>query len=141
MPFTGGIDLGRYEASEETSADSDLDTLQSALRTTYTNISYLRDREANIALLESYGKNSWLIGNSHLEDIQRRLDSELAGLKAQSEETNKARKTSQEDAQGELLGLAETWKQGIDKIIQTQLACDELEHQLQAVPTSTKSAD
>lgn len=130
-PFTGGIDLGRYEASEETSADSDVDTLKSILRTTYTNISYLRDREANIALLESYGKNSWLIGNSHLDDIQRRLEGELTNVRAQSEETNRARKMLQEDAQGELLGLAETWKQGIDKIIQTQLACDKLSQQLQ----------
>lgn len=128
--FSGGIDLGRYEASEEISADSDVEVIKSTLRTTYTNISYLRDREANIALLENYGKNSWLIGNSHLEDVQKRLDSELTSLKTQSENTNRERKTLQEDAQGELVGLAETWKKGIDKIIQTQLACDELEQQL-----------
>lgn len=103
-----------------------METLKSALRTTYANTSYLRDRESNIALLETYGKNSWLIGNSYLDDIQKRLDNELASLKTRSEDTNKARKLLQEDAQGELAGLAETWKQGIDKIIQTQLACDDL---------------
>lgn len=129
-PFAGGVDLGRYEASEDISPDSDIETLKSALRATYTNISYLRDRETNIALLEEYGKNSWLIGNSHLEDLQKRLDSELASLRSRSEETNRARKMLQEDAQGELLGLAETWKQGIDKIIQTQLASDGLQQQL-----------
>lgn len=135
QPFLGGIDLGRYEASEEISADTDSEVLKSVLRRTYTNISYLRDREANITLLESYGKNSWLIGNSHLDDIQKRLDGELTSLKTQSEEANRERKMMQEDAQGELLGLAETWKQGIDKIIQTQLACDGLKLQLEAKGT------
>lgn len=129
-PFDGGVDLGRYEASEEVSPESDIETLKSVLRTTYTNISYLRDRETNIALLEEYGKNSWLIGNSHLDDVQKRLDSELANLRTRTEETNRARKMLQEDAHGELLGLAETWKRGIDKIIQTQLASDGLEQQL-----------
>lgn len=137
-PFIGGIDLARYEASEEVSTENDIDAIKSVLRTTYTNISYLRDREANIALLESYGKNSWLIGNSHLDDIQKRLEGELASLKTQSEDTNRGRKMLQEDAQGELLGLAETWKRGIDKIIQTQLACDGLQQQLRAESSSSK---
>lgn len=126
MAGIGGIDLSRYETSEDLSPESSLESVQGALRTTYANIAYLSDRQANIALLEEYGKNSWLIGNSHLDDLQRRLDNELESVKARSEETNVARKALQEDARGELLGLTDTWKQGIDKIIQTQLATDAL---------------
>ncbi|KAK5942793.1 hypothetical protein PMZ80_005359 [Knufia obscura] len=128
--MTGGIDTSRYEPSEDLSADSNVEPVKAALRSTYANMTYLRDRQTNIALLEEYGKNAWLIGNSHLDDIQKRLDSELASLKTQTEDTNRKRKAAQEDSKGELLGLEETWKQGISRIIETQLATDQLQQQL-----------
>lgn len=93
-------------------------------------MTYLRGRQTNIALLEEHGKNAWLISNSHLDDIQKRLDSELANVKSQSEDINRARKAAQEDSKGELLGLDETWKQGISRIIETQLATDQLRQSL-----------
>lgn len=124
--MTGGIDLSRYESFSDVSADTDSETLKAALSTAYTNISYLRGRQTNIDLLEEYGKNAWLIGNSHLEDVQKRLDTELRRTKELSEDTNRARKSAQEDSKGELLGLEETWKQGIGRIIQTQIATDAL---------------
>lgn len=126
QPLTGGINLSRYESFNEVSADTDTETLKAALRLAYTNVSYLRGRQMNIALLEEYGKHAWLIGNSHLEDVQKRLDAELTRTKELSEETNRARKLAQEDSKGQLLGLEETWKQGIGRIIETQIATDAL---------------
>lgn len=126
----GGVDLTRYENSEEVSHNSNDEALQDALRTAYTNLTYLKGRQTNIGLLEDYGKNAWLIGNSHIEDIQKRLDAELATLKSSSESTNKARKASQEESRGELIGLEETWKEGIGKIIETQVATDALRQDL-----------
>ena len=125
-PLTGGVDLARYQDSEQVSEDSNADTLRQALRSAYANTTYLRGRQINIELLEDYGKNAWLIGNSQLEDVQRRLEIELTTVKSRSENTNKSRKALQEDSQGELLGLAETWKHGIGKIIETQVATDAL---------------
>lgn len=126
----GGIDRSRYESSEELSPNSNVDKVKAALRSSYAKMTYLQDRQTNISLLEEYGKNAWLIGNSHLDDIQKRLDSELASLKIQTENTNRMRKAAQEDSKGELLGLEETWKQGIGRIIETQLATDQLRQEL-----------
>lgn len=128
--IAGGIDLARYESSEDLSPDSNVESIKAALRSTYANMTYLRGRQTNIALLEEHGKNAWLISNSHLDDIQKRLDSELANVKSQSEDINRARKAAQEDSKGELLGLDETWKQGISRIIETQLATDQLRQSL-----------
>jgi len=127
---SGGIDLSRYESSEDLSPDSNVENIKAALRNTYANMTYLRGRQTNISLLEEYGKNAWLIGNSHLDDAHKRLDSELANVKKQSENINRERKAAQEDSRGELLGLEETWKQGISRIIETQLATDRLRQDL-----------
>lgn len=128
--MTGGIDLSRYESSEEMSPDSNVEIVKAALRSTYANMTYLRDRQTNISLLEEYGKNAWLVGNSHLDDVQKRLDSELATVKAQAENINRMRRAAQEDSRGELLGLGDTWKQGISRIVETQLATDQLRQEL-----------
>lgn len=127
---TGGIDLSRYESSEDISPDSNVESVKAALRTTYANLTYLRDRQANIALLEEYGKNVWLIGNSHLDDVQKRLDGELESLRTQTEDTNRLRRGAQDDSKGELLGLEETWRQGISRIIETQLATEQLRKEI-----------
>lgn len=129
-PMTGGIDSSRYESFAEVSPDTNIELMKAALRTAYANMTYLSERQTNITLLEEYGKNAWLIGNSHTEDMQKRLQVELEATKAEIETINRNRKTAQEDSKGELLGLEETWKQGISRIIETQLATDELRRQL-----------
>lgn len=129
-PFTNGIDLTRYQSSDEISAESDVGLVKSALSTAYANIAYLQGRQTNIALLEEYGKNAWLISNSHLDDIQKRLDAELASTKEQSENINRIRKGTQEDSKGELMSLDDTWKEAIGKIVETQLATDALKQEL-----------
>lgn len=129
-PLIGGVDLSRYQDFEQVSQDSDVDALRHALRTAYANTTYLRGRQMNITLLEELGRNAWLIGNSQLEDVQRRLENELTAVKSQSESINRSRKALQEDSRGELLGLEETWKQGIGKIIETQVASDALRQDL-----------
>lgn len=129
-PSSNGIDLTRYQSSDELSAESDVDLVKSALATAYANIAYLQGRQTNIALLEEYGKNAWLISNSHLDDIQKRLDAELAVTKEQSENINRMRKTTQEDSKGELMSLDSTWKEAIGKIVETQLATDALKQEL-----------
>ena len=94
------------------------------LRQAYISRSYLSGRLDNLSLLEEFGKNAWLISNSQLEDILRDLEKELAVTKEAVENINKARKASQEESRAELTGLEETWKQGVGKIIEVQLATD-----------------
>lgn len=128
--MNGGTDSSRYESFTEISPEANVEVTKAALRAAYANLTYLNERQVNITLLEEYGKNAWLIGNSHTEDVQKRLQAELDSTKAQIDAVNRSRKSAQEDSRGELLGLDETWKQGISRIIETQLATDELRRQL-----------
>lgn len=125
-PLTGGIDLSRYESLDDIAPGTNAEVVKSALRTAYKNATYLQGRQTNLTLLEEHGKNSWLIGNSHTDDIQQRLESELRQAKSQSENINRARKAAQEDVSGEMLGLEETWKLGVGKIVEAQLATEAL---------------
>lgn len=130
LPRQGGIDTSRYEAPDEPSGDTDIDTWKTALQNAYISSAYLHGRRTNLSLLEEFGKNAWLIGNSQLETDLKTLETELSGLKTQIEEVNRARKLGQEGSRGELLGLEDTWKKGIGKIIEVQLATDELHETL-----------
>lgn len=126
----GGIDLSRYEAPDMPEGNVDSEIWHSALRTAYTSSSYLSGRLVNLSLLEEFGKNAWLISNSQLEDILRDLEKELAEQKENTENVNKARKAMQERSRGELVGLEETWKRGVGKVIEVQLATDGIKREI-----------
>jgi len=123
-PVVGGIDLTRYEAPEPPKDGSEREVWRTNLRQAYISSSYLSGRLTNLSLLEEFGKNAWLVGNAQLEDILRYLEKELIGRKEAVENINKARKASQEGSRAELTALEETWKQGVGKIIEVQLATD-----------------
>jgi pre-mRNA-splicing factor SPF27 len=126
------IDLGRYEAIEPptTSPDSDekspetLTKWRGALQRAYTSQSYLVGRQTNLSLLEKYGKNAWLIGNAQLEDILRGLERELAERKVEIDEVVIERKNVQEAVGGEVRGLEETWKRGVGRVLETEVAAE-----------------
>ena len=134
-----GIDLSRYEALEppaKTTPTSDedrpevLEAWRDTLQKAYTSTTHLSTRLTNLSLLEQFGKNAWLIGNSQLEDILRDLEKELAGLKRETEEVNKARKAAQEGSKGELIGLEETWREGMGRVIEVEVAAEGLHNEI-----------
>ena len=120
--MVGGIDLGRYESVDELDEDSNPEIIKAALRTTYINLKYLHGRETDLSLLQQHGKSAWLISNYHLQDIHKRQLSDLSQAKNEVETTNRMRKSAQEEVKGELDSLEETWRVGIDRIIETQIA-------------------
>ncbi|OAP59003.1 hypothetical protein AYL99_06300 [Fonsecaea erecta] len=130
QPRQQGIDVSRYEAPDEPASDSDQATLKEVLRNAYILTTFLSDRHTNLQLLDEFGKNAWLIGNSQTEQILQVLERELTGLKTETESINRARKATQEQSKGELLTLQENWKRGIGKILEIQVATDELRRQL-----------
>ncbi|EAL88357.1 hypothetical protein KXW98_003848 [Aspergillus fumigatus] len=135
LPLTGGIDLSRYEAPEPPARSTDgevpdLDAWRRILQRAYMASSHLSMRHENLALLEEYGKNAWLIGNSQLEDILRGLEKELAETKEAAEAVNKQRKLAQEASQGEMVSLEETWKRGVSAILDVELASEGLRLQI-----------
>jgi pre-mRNA-splicing factor SPF27 len=126
-----GVDMSRYEAIEVPEEDSgDSAEYRDALKKAYAQSSYLSWREMNLGMLEKYGKNSWLISNSQLEHILKQLEIELAESKRALAEEESLRKTQQEAVAGEMLGLDEGWKKGIGKIIETELAVEDLRQQI-----------
>ena len=125
-----GIDVSRYEAPDEPASESDEATMRQALRTAYISSTFLSDRHTNLQLLDEFGKNAWLIGNSQTEEILQGQERELVGLKSQTESVNKTRKAAQENSRAELLTLQENWKRGIGKILEIQVATDQLRRQI-----------
>jgi pre-mRNA-splicing factor SPF27 len=128
-PMKGGIDMSRYEAPDEPT-DGDESQWREALQAVYRSSSYLEGRQVNLSLLEEYGKNAWLIGNSQLEDMLRQAEKELELLKDETDTINKARKGAQEESRGELTALEGSWRTGVGKIIEVQIASDSLRKEM-----------
>lgn len=126
LPREDGIDLSRYNPPEELPANSDVADWRKALRSAYVSHSYLSGQQVNLSLLDEWGKNAWLIGNSQLQYILKEVEIELERLKKESDDTNRARKAAQEGSKAELLNLEETWKQGVGRMIEVQIAAEEL---------------
>jgi pre-mRNA-splicing factor SPF27 len=130
LPTTGGIDLSRYEEPEAPSDDNDVAAWKQSLQKAYASSTYLSGRTSNLSLLEELGRNAWLIGNSQLEEILRQLEHELEEINVATEDLNKSRKAAQEASRGEIVGLEETWKQGIGRILEVEVAVEEVRKQI-----------
>lgn len=81
-------------------------------------------------MLEKFGKNAWLVGNSQLEDILKGIEAELAGLRKQQEETDMMRRSQQDSVSGEIKTLEETWKKGVGRVLETEVAAEGLKQQI-----------
>lgn len=132
------IDLTRYEVLEppSTSPHSNgkhpetLALWREALSKAYTSHTYLIGRQTNLALLEQFGKNSWLIGNSQSEDVLRALEKELADRKQEIDVVVVERKNRQEGVGGEVKLLEENWKRGVGKVLETEVAAEGLRREI-----------
>ena len=111
-----GIDLSRYEGATEDPATAE------SLKAAYTNVAYLTKRLEALDLLESFGKNAWLIGNSQLEDVLREVERELVEAREDVEVVNRERKQMQEGGKGELEGGDSAWKDGVRGTIEASVA-------------------
>ena len=125
------IDTSRYEALDPPTSSSskdagnlNLEAWRESLRRAYISATYLHQRQTNLALLDKYGKNGWLIGNSQLEDVLRGIERELAETKTEIDGVVVERKTAQESVGGELKGLEETWKRGVGRVLETEVAAE-----------------
>ena len=125
----GGIDLSRYEALDAP-AKGDIAAWKATLQKAYASTEYLRGRETNLGLLETYGKNAWLIGNSQLEDILKYLEREVEALKLEQEAVEAQRKAAQANVAGEMQSLEEGWKTGIGRMIEAQAAAERLRQEI-----------
>ncbi|KAL9639838.1 MAG: hypothetical protein Q9204_000944 [Flavoplaca sp. TL-2023a] len=129
-PLTS-IDLSRYELDSSNPSSppstSTPDLQQKNLQEAYTSSTYLHSRAQHLALLDKYGKNAWLVGNSQLEDLLRRTEKELAETREEVERVNGERKRVQEGAKGEMEGLERGWREGVGKVVEVEIAVADLE--------------
>ena len=138
LPLTGGIDLSRYEAPEPPSTTHTSDgekaeisrEWQDTLQKAYASSSYLSTRITNLSLLDEYGKNAWLIGNSQLEEILKDLERELVEIREATEEVNRARKSVQEGSRGEIEGLEQAWRRGVGRMLEVEVAAEGLRREI-----------
>lgn len=129
------IDLARYEAVEApagTSPRSDEERAETAerwrgaLRRAYASAAFLAARHRALALLEAYGRNAWLVGNAQLEDELRAVEAELAAARRRVEEVEGLRRALQEGVGGEMAALEESWRRGVGRVIEVEVAAEGL---------------
>ncbi|KAI1773442.1 Pre-mRNA-splicing factor SPF27 [Hypoxylon cercidicola] len=126
------IDLARYEADAASSSPSssslpsDPSALRAALSRAYAAATYLSGRRAHLQLLDAYGKNAWLVGNWQLEAELRGLERELEEARREVDLVNIRRRRAQDDAAGEIRGLDGAWRRGVGKVLETEVATEEL---------------
>jgi pre-mRNA-splicing factor SPF27 len=134
-----GIDLKRYEdldAPGNTNPTSDeekpelLERWNKALKQAYTSSEYVQGRLTQLGLLEKFGKNAWLVGNSQLEDVLKGIEAELVDIRKQQEETETLRRSQQDRVAGEIKTLEETWKKGVGRVLETEVAAEGLKQHI-----------
>lgn len=122
------IDLTRYEAQDDTPAE--IAQLRAALERAYTAQSYLSARHAHLRLLDTFGKNAWLVGNWQTEAELAAVERELAQSKRNIELVNNERRRMQIEVGEELKGLDATWRRGVSRVLETELAVEKLKQEL-----------
>ncbi|CCC08938.1 hypothetical protein SMACR_03234 [Sordaria macrospora] len=138
-PKLNALDLTRYSSIPEIPSPADLSQmdsseattlLQSLLEKAYTDHTYVASRRAHLALLDTYGKNAWLIGNWQLEGELKAIEKELADAKREIDLVTLQRKQAQDEAGPEILGLEDTWKKGVGRVLETEAAVEGLRRQV-----------
>jgi pre-mRNA-splicing factor SPF27 len=116
-PLTG-IDLERYQLSNDVKAN-------------LVAAEYLASRTDNLALLETYGTNAWLIGNAIQSHALGVLEQELAELKEEAVRVNRERKHAHLEVGGQIDKLNQRWRKAIRGIVEVEIACAGLEDEIQ----------
>lgn len=91
---------------------------------------YLTNRSDNLALLETYGSNSWLIGNSIEENALGILEQELARIKEEGVQVNRERKGQNLELGGQIDKLAQRWRKALRGVVEVEIACASLEEEI-----------
>jgi len=115
-PLTG-IDPQRYQISA------------TDVKANLVATEYLTNRSDNLALLEAYGSNSWLIGNSIQENALGVLEQELARLKEEGVRVNRERKGQNLELGAEIDKLDQRWRKALRGLVEVEIACAGLEEE------------
>lgn len=129
-PRETGVDLSRYEALDAPEAGSDIAIWRATLQKAHASAEYLRGRETNLALLETYGKNAWLVGNNQLEGLLKGLEAEIEAARIELENIERERRDRQLGVQGEVESLERGWREGVGRLIEVLAAAEGLKGEI-----------
>ncbi|KAF4121069.1 pre-mRNA-splicing factor SPF27 [Geosmithia morbida] len=124
------LSLSRYEAQEAPPPREPASTHLRVLEAAYVGESYLSSRLQTLELLDRHGRNAWLLGNHHLEAELRRVEADLAATRADIDRVNIERRRRQEDVRTEMHVLEDTWKRGVGRVLETEIAVEALRAQI-----------
>ncbi|KAI1332746.1 Pre-mRNA-splicing factor SPF27 [Xylariaceae sp. FL0255] len=130
------IDKTRYEMQDtdtfttSPSSPSSPSSLLPPLSLAYATNTHLEQRQTHLNLLDAYGKNAWLVGNWQTEAELQALERDLAATKKEIDVVNIGRRRLQDESAGELRGLEEAWKKGVGRVLETEIATEELRQQV-----------
>ncbi|KAL1867701.1 hypothetical protein Daus18300_006257 [Diaporthe australafricana] len=127
------IDLARYELPDLPDDPADREGLEAALRQAYAATTYLSARRQHLALLDSHGKNAWLVGNWQLEGELRALEREVAAARRAVDLVTIRRQRLQRDVGGEIAGLDDAWRNGVGRVLEAEIAAEGLRREVDAV--------
>lgn len=129
-PPLKAIDLSRYEAPDLDPSTASAAELEAALRQAYVSSTYLTARRQHLALLDSLGKNAWLVGNWQLDAELKALEAEVAASKREIDLVTIARRRLQDENGGEIRSLEETWKRGVGRVLETEVAAENVRREV-----------
>ncbi|KAL2115800.1 hypothetical protein VTJ04DRAFT_10055 [Mycothermus thermophilus] len=133
------IDFSRYESPPDPPSptalaqmpqDEAVAQLKDSLARVRTAHAYVASRRTHLALLDSFGKNAWLVGNAAIEAELASIERELAATKREIDLVTLQRKQAQEAAGAELVALQETWKKGVARVLETEAAAESLRREI-----------
>lgn len=75
-------------------------------------------------LLDRFGRNAWLVGNSQTEEVLAAVEREVEERKREIDGVVVERRSAQEGVRGEVEGLAEGWRRGVGRVLETEVAAE-----------------
>ncbi|VVT45504.1 uncharacterized protein SAPINGB_P000772 [Magnusiomyces paraingens] len=118
------LDLDRYSSPLSSSSSSSPDLAQA-----YVALAYTQARRESLALAATHGKNQWLAGNATLERTLENVESAQREARARVELAQNARREAQNAARPTVEYLEDRWKNGIQNVVQVNVAALELKAQ------------
>ena len=128
--IAGGFNNSKYESLAPPDDANDTEAWKQVLQAAGASHTYLNSRSKTLALLETHGKNAWLLSNYQLEGVLGQLEKELESAKAQELEVNQQREQAQEDVRGQMKVLEDTWKEGVGRALEAEVAAEELRRKI-----------
>ncbi|PHH61910.1 hypothetical protein CDD81_7715 [Ophiocordyceps australis] len=127
------LSLSRYEAQDlgsPTCTAVSIEAIRSGLENSCLSYTYLEARAENLALLENSGAQAWLCANYHAEHLLAQTEALLAQQRRAIDLLNARRLERQQSVADELRTLDDAWRKGVARVVETQLAVQNIRQQI-----------